>query len=213
MRLKLLLVILALFACQTIPAAAETEAADKRRLDWERQIHQLENHVERDNEFRRGRDYYKHSQSNAENLEGEAALDSALRVQKANDHTQADNEYVRGKYYYDRAQSGKADAAKQDYVKAMAYFRRAAGHGKVEASLMVGSMYSDGKGVSQDYVEAVKWYNQAARQGVEQAQLSLQTLGAAHERQQPGALQDYLRAYTRYNLMAFSGNASQPVAR
>ena len=50
-------------------------------------------------------------------------------------------------------------------VKAVKWYRLAAGQGDASAQLNLGVMYSTGEGVPQDYGEAVKWYRLAAGQG------------------------------------------------
>ncbi|UXN10960.1 sel1 repeat family protein (plasmid) [Bartonella sp. HY328] len=52
-------------------------------------------------------------------------------------------------------------------------FYKAAQQGEVRAQLVVGTMYSVGKGVAQDVELAVRWYCLAASQGYKEAQYSL----------------------------------------
>ncbi|MDA1306902.1 MAG: sel1 repeat family protein, partial [Acidobacteria bacterium] len=50
----------------------------------------------------------------------------------------------------------------QDYVEAVAWYRKAADQGDAAAQYNLGAMYFKGEGVPQDYVEAHKWRNLAA---------------------------------------------------
>src|SRR6266487_1330356 len=75
------------------------------------------------------------------------------------------------------------------------------GDAKAEADL--GSMYSQGKGVSQDYVEALRWYHKAADQGDAKAENSI----ALAYSQGQGVPQDYAEALRWYRKAADQGYA------
>ncbi|HHF0499545.1 TPA: tetratricopeptide repeat protein, partial [Haemophilus influenzae] len=60
---------------------------------------------------------------------------------------------------------GNGRGVKQDYFKAVNWYRKAAEQGHADAQLNLGYMYEKGRGVKQDDFEAVKWYRQAAEQG------------------------------------------------
>lgn len=62
---------------------------------------------------------------------------------------------------------------KQDYTKAMKWFRKAADQGDAFAQFWIGFMYDLGLGVKHDRAEAVKWYRMAADQGDPAAQANL----------------------------------------
>jgi hypothetical protein len=47
---------------------------------------------------------------------------------------------------------------KQDYAKAMSWFRKAADQGDAKAQMNVGWLYEHGLGVHQDCAEAATWY-------------------------------------------------------
>ncbi len=68
---------------------------------------------------------------------------------------------------------GNGRGVKQDYFKAVNWYRKAAEQGHADAQLNLGYMYEKGRGVKQDDFEAVKWYRQAAEQGNAKAQFNL----------------------------------------
>ncbi|HHF3870996.1 TPA: tetratricopeptide repeat protein, partial [Haemophilus influenzae] len=68
---------------------------------------------------------------------------------------------------------GNGRGVKQDYFKAVNWYRKAAEQGHADAQLNLGYMYEKGRGVKQDDFEAVKWYRQAAEQGHADAQFNL----------------------------------------
>ena len=53
----------------------------------------------------------------------------------------------------------------QNLMEAARWYRRAADHGVVAAQMMIGAMYTAGRGVPQDYVQAHMWFNLAAARG------------------------------------------------
>ena len=77
-----------------------------------------------------------------------------------------------------------------DYATALREWTPLAEQGDMFAQVLVGNMYSDGKGVLQDYKTAVKWLTLAAEQGYAHAQLNL---GLMYEKGQ-GVPQDYQTA-------------------
>jgi TPR repeat protein len=50
----------------------------------------------------------------------------------------------------------------QDYVQAVAWWRKAAKQGHDAAQVELGLMYEKGEGVPQDYMQAYMWFNLAA---------------------------------------------------
>ena len=62
---------------------------------------------------------------------------------------------------------------KQDYTKAMKWFRKPAEQGDTFAQFWIGVMYHSGLGVKHDREEAVKWYRMAADQGEPASQANL----------------------------------------
>ena len=55
-----------------------------------------------------------------------------------------------------------SDLTAPDAVEAVAWYRKAAEQGHIEALHKLGRMYHQGRGVPQDFVEAHRWYNLAA---------------------------------------------------
>jgi len=66
----------------------------------------------------------------------------------------------------------------QDYVEAMAWYRKAAEQGDANALANIAWMYRNGHGVPEDDVEAVAWYRKAAEQGHAAAQFDLGVMHA-----------------------------------
>lgn len=62
---------------------------------------------------------------------------------------------------------------KQDGVKAVKWYRKAAEQGNADAQANLGSAYSAGRGVRQDSTEAAKWFKKAAENGSANGQLKL----------------------------------------
>ena len=62
---------------------------------------------------------------------------------------------------------------RQDYTKAVQWYRKAAGQGHAKAQYNLGGMYANGKGVLQNLVQAEQWYRKAAEQGIAEAQYNL----------------------------------------
>ena len=89
-----------------------------------------------------------------------------------------------------------------DYKAAVSVWKASAEKGDIDSQYVLGSIYSDGKGVLQDYEEAVKWYTKAAEQGHEMAQLKLGNV----YRDGKGVLQDYEEAVKWYTKAAEQGS-------
>jgi len=70
-------------------------------------------------------------------------------------------------------QLGRAYDAKQDFTKAISFFRKAADANFALAEVNLGSLYFNGQGVARDYKEAAKWDRLAADQGLAPAQANL----------------------------------------
>ena len=87
---------------------------------------------------------------------------TSLQDVRANE---ADEAYQTGLKYY----NGEGDV-KQDYAKALGWFRKAADRGNAKAQNVIGGMYYSGKGVTQDYQKAMKWFRKAADQGYAESQ-------------------------------------------
>jgi TPR repeat protein len=64
----------------------------------------------------------------------------------------------------------------QDYVAALAWYRRAAENGSAQAMNNIATMYFHGLGVPQSYEESVKWLRLAVKQGDPVAQNKLGSL-------------------------------------
>ena len=54
---------------------------------------------------------------------------------------------------------------RHDYIKAAAWYRKAAEQGDADAMLELGELFDEGLGVPQDPAEAIQWYSAAANQG------------------------------------------------
>ncbi|WP_232091633.1 tetratricopeptide repeat protein [Aeromonas caviae] len=62
---------------------------------------------------------------------------------------------------------------KIDYVKAEAWYMKAAEQGLADAQLALGVLFATGLGVIRDHDKAVTWYKKAAEQGQVDAQFNL----------------------------------------
>ena len=91
----------------------------------------------------------------------------------------------------------------QDYVEAVAWYRKAADQGDPDAQYNLGVMHDTGQGVPQDYVEAAAWYRKAADQGYANAQFNLGVSYAIGQ----GVPQDNVEAHKWHNLAAFRTSA------
>ena len=124
------------------------------------------------------------------------------------------------KWYCKAAEQG--DAARQyqvgsmssfagDYVQAAKWYRKAAEQGILDAHLVLGNLYVEGKGVTQDYAKAAKWYRKAAENtAVDTSQAFMKgsaqiQLGHFYE-QGTGVPQDYVEAVKWYRKAADGGD-------
>ena len=85
----------------------------------------------------------------------------------------------------------------QDDAEAVAWYRKAAEQGHVDAQNNLG-MYATGEGVPQDNVEAVAWLRLAAEQGDARAQVALGAMYADGR----GVPQDLVEGHALLNLAA-----------
>lgn len=86
--------------------------------------------------------------------------------------------------------------------EAMAWYRRAAGEGVVEAQYLLGLAHALGQGVPIDHAEAVNWLEQAARAGHPKAQYHLALCFLAGR----GVAEDRVQAYAWFEVAAASGH-------
>ena len=70
-------------------------------------------------------------------------------------------------------EDGMAAYNSGDYATALRLWHPQGQHGNAIAQLLLGSMYTDGRGVKRDYAEATKWYTKAKEQGYADAQCVL----------------------------------------
>ena len=88
------------------------------------------------------------------------------------------------------------DGVRENAVKAVALYRKAADQSLAAAEYSLGRMYAAGSGVRQDYAEALRWFQKAAAQDYALAQ---NRVGVMYERGQ-GVAQDSVEAYKWYFL-------------
>eukprot|EP00614_Pseudopedinella_elastica_P019357 CAMPEP_0172652140 /NCGR_PEP_ID=MMETSP1068-20121228/243165_1 /TAXON_ID=35684 /ORGANISM="Pseudopedinella elastica, Strain CCMP716" /LENGTH=179 /DNA_ID=CAMNT_0013466545 /DNA_START=341 /DNA_END=879 /DNA_ORIENTATION=- len=86
----------------------------------------------------------------------------------------------------------------QCYKKALAWFRKSADQGNVQAQCQLGIMYDHGQGVAQCYKEALAWYRKAADQGHARAQFNM---GVMYHNGQ-GVPENYKKALSWYRMAA-----------
>ena len=65
---------------------------------------------------------------------------------------------------------------RQDYTKAVQWYRKAAEQGNVEAQHNLGAVYVNGQGVHQDHKIAKEWYKKACDNGLQQSCDTYRTL-------------------------------------
>ena len=65
---------------------------------------------------------------------------------------------------------------RQDYTKAVQWYRKAAEQGNVEAQHNLGAVYVNGQGVHQDHKIAKEWYKKACDNGLQQSCDAYRTL-------------------------------------
>lgn len=104
-------------------------------------------------------------------------------------------------YALGRAYESKKDG-KQDYVKAVSYYRRAAELGHIEAQYHLGVAYEFGLGVEINYEKATYWYRKAAEQGDACGQY---LLAVSIYKQSKGNEREYLKAAEWYQKAAEQG--------
>ena len=70
----------------------------------------------------------------------------------------------------------KGRSVRQNYEKAVRWYRRAANQGLARAQLNLGVMCENGWGLAQDYAEAMRWYRKAAEQDLPIAERAIGAL-------------------------------------
>jgi hypothetical protein len=95
----------------------------------------------------------------------------------------------------------KGRGVPKDYVRAAAWYRKAAEQGYPAAQTQIGGAYHMGRGVPQDYVQAAAWYRKAAEQGDPTGQ---SYLGVLYEEGR-GVPKDYVQAAAWYRKAAEQG--------
>ena len=90
-----------------------------------------------------------------------------------------------------------------NYEKARDLWQKAAGDGDVEAQVLLGMLYADGKSVNQSFQEAFKWFYQSAKQGYPLAQFYVASCYNAGK----GVEKNDSEAFHWYRLSAEQGNA------
>ena len=110
-------------------------------------------------------------------------------------HNQTNNAIVQfetGEHYF----------AKQNYIEAVKWYRKAANQGYAPAQHKLSSCYLVGRGIIKDQIESAKWCRKAAEQGYAPAQLDL---GACYTFGY-GVNKDYYEAAKWYRKAAEQGN-------
>lgn len=95
-----------------------------------------------------------------------------------------------------------SEGAKQNYVKAVKWYRIAADQGRADAQCTLGFMYGNGKGVQKNVAEAIRWYRLAAGQGNAKACCNLGVMYF----EGIDVAQNYVEAANWYRLAAEKGN-------
>ena len=98
---------------------------------------------------------------------------------------------------------------RSDDKQAVAWYRKAAEQGNVDAQYNLGVKYEYGKGVAQDYKQAVAWYRKAAEQGDVDAQ---RILGMMYDNG-VGVVQDNKLAYVWSSVSAANGDVKAATNR
>lgn len=91
--------------------------------------------------------------------------------------------------------------ARQDYVEAAKWWRKAAEQGDVNAQYFLAHMYMSGRGVPQDFGEAAQRFRPLAEQGISNAQYFLGIMYLDGR----GVLQDDVMAHMWFNIAATLG--------
>ncbi len=97
---------------------------------------------------------------------------------------------------------------RQDWVRAVEWYRKAAEQGNADAQYKVGLSYSNGTGVATNAAEGLKWYRKAAEQGNAPAQ----NMVAAIYDMGLGVPQDYVEAVKWSRKAADQGSADAQAA-
>lgn len=92
---------------------------------------------------------------------------------------------------------------RQNYAKALDWYRKAAAHGNANAENNIGTDYADGHGVPQNYAKAIAHFREAAKLGSVPAE---NNMGAAYYNGL-GVPKSYVMAAHWYNKAAVLGNA------
>ena len=94
---------------------------------------------------------------------------------------------------------------KQDYGKALYWFKKAACYNHAGALFNISAIYTHGEGVPVDYAEALIWLKRAAEQNMPNA---LYNLGVYHEMGYGGVPVDFKTAMDLYQRAANAGSSS-----
>lgn len=99
---------------------------------------------------------------------------------------------------------GWADKVKRNRKDALAWYKRSAMNGNIEATFNVGVMYEQGLGTDEDFVAAAKWYRTAAKAGHVSAQFNLANMYGKGA----GVLQNQEKAFGWYEKAAEQGDSA-----
>jgi len=108
--------------------------------------------------------------------------------------------------YADDLQEGWDAYYQGEYKLALGKWKPIAELGDALVQFTLGTMYSEGKGVTQNYQEAIKWYRLAAEQGNAEAQYNLGWVYANGD----GVKQDYKEAGKWWRLATAKGDSLAP---
>jgi len=100
---------------------------------------------------------------------------------------------------------GWGDRAEKNLDRAIAWYKKAAINGNLDAKYAMGVLYEKGEGIKIDYVRAIKWYYSAASKGHINAQFNLANMyakGAGVEQNQRMAVKWYVRAANQGDAVA-----------
>ncbi len=85
-----------------------------------------------------------------------AWADGASAVRSLAEQGDREAQFALGTMYRD------GQGVKQDYAKALRWWRKAAAQGDIDAQYALGNFYSGGTGIARDNVQAYVWYSIAA---------------------------------------------------
>ena len=125
--------------------------------------------------------------------EAQRIEEQAGQTELAKKQAEKEEEYKKGLDSYN----------KQDYTRAVYWYRKAAEQENADAQTALGSCYYSGYGVRQDYTQAVYWWRKAAEQGDTDGLVSLGICFYAGH----GVRQDYTQAVFLWRKAAEQGNA------